>query len=176
MEHQSVTITRPETFLVWTNFVRPDIHLDILDAEILLSYMEGHDYELILKGGDLYRHDIAEENGEMQLYGLDDVIDIVCEWNYELKCDAETGMQNPKSYLDYCQYKDAYDSLCEHGVRLDSMFEQTKYGKRNQEIVERIVARALGEVAIQETVAAMVQKEAVIAEPSHGYDVGGKVR
>ena len=77
MEHQSVTITRPETFLVWTNFVRPDIHLDLLDAEILLSYMEGHDYELILKGGDLYRHDIAEENGEMQLYGLDDVIDIV---------------------------------------------------------------------------------------------------
>ena len=45
MEHQSVTITRPETFLVWTNFVRPDIQLDLLDAEILLSYMEGHDYE-----------------------------------------------------------------------------------------------------------------------------------
>ena len=167
MDQQSVTITRPETFLVWTNFVRPDIHLDLLDAEILLSYMEGHDYALILKGGDLYRHDIA---------GLDDVIDIVCEWNYELKCDAETGMQNPKSYLDYCQYKDAYDSLCEHGVRLDSMFEQTKYGKRNQEIVERIVARALGETAIEETIATMVEKEAVVAEPSHGYDVGGKVR
>ena len=34
--------------------------------------------------GKMYRQDIAEENGEIEPYLIDDVIDIVCEWNYEL--------------------------------------------------------------------------------------------
>ena len=33
--------------------------------------------------------DVAEENGEIEPYPIDDVIDIVCEWNYELILDAE---------------------------------------------------------------------------------------
>ena len=43
----------------------------------------------------MYRQDIAEENGEIEPYSIDDVIDIVCEWNYELILDAEAHRSDP---------------------------------------------------------------------------------
>lgn len=47
--------------------------------------MEGHDYAIgIDSDGKMYRQDVAEENGEIEPYPIDDVIDTVCEWNYEL--------------------------------------------------------------------------------------------
>lgn len=71
MELQTVTITRPETFLVWLTFARPDLEATQRDVEILLGYMAGHDYELVPRGGELFRHDVAEEPGEIQEYGID---------------------------------------------------------------------------------------------------------
>ena len=56
--------------------------------------MEGHDYAIgIDSDGKMYRQDVAEENGEIEPYPIDDVIDTVCEWNYELILDAKhTGV------------------------------------------------------------------------------------
>ena len=42
--------------------------------------------------------DVAEENGEIEPYPIDDVIDIVCEWNYELILDAEAHRSDPKDF------------------------------------------------------------------------------
>ena len=61
------------------------------EAEILLEYMREHDYALGLKKGVLYRGDLAEGADiiKWEVYSMDDVIDIVCEWNYELILDDE---------------------------------------------------------------------------------------
>ena len=41
--------------------------------------MEGHDYAIgIDSDGKMYRQDVDEENGEIEPYPIDDVIDIVC--------------------------------------------------------------------------------------------------
>lgn len=141
MELQTVTITRTETFLVWANFARPDLEVTQRDAEILLGYMAGHDYELVLQNGELFRHDVAEQPGEMQEYDIDDVIDIVCEWNYELKTDARHGMEDPKDFIDFCNYKDAFDALSADCENLDRLFARTKYGRVNEKLVEQIVAK-----------------------------------
>ena len=68
----------------------------IEDAAILLNYMEGHDYAIgIDSDGKMYRQDVAEENGEIEPYSIDDVIDTVCEWNYELILDADAHRNDP---------------------------------------------------------------------------------
>lgn len=173
MELQTVTITRPETFLVWLNFARPDLEATTRDVEILLGYMAGHDYELVLRGGELFRHDVAEQPGEMQEYGIDDVIDIVCEWNYELKTDARHGMENPDSFIDFCNYKEAFDSLCADCENLDRLFARTKYGRANETLVGQIVAREPGVDAVMETMQKMAASEGIAGqEPVHETESG----
>lgn len=173
MELQTVTITRTETFLVWANFARPDLEVTQRDAEILLGYMAGHDYELVLQNGELFRHDVAEQPGEMQEYDIDDVIDIVCEWNYELKTDARHGMEEPKDFIDFCNYKEAFDSICADCENLDRLFERTRYGRENEKLVGQIVAKETGADAIKETMQKMAVSESMagqeaVHEPERG--------
>ena len=171
MELQTVTITRPETFLVWLNFARPDLEATQRDVEILLGYMAGHDYELVLRGGELFRHDIAEQPGEMQEYSVDDVIDIVCEWNYELKTDARHGMENPNDFIDFCNYKAAFDAISADCENLDRLFARTRYGRANEQLVEQMAAREMGVDAVRETMQKMAASESMAKtadEPEQG--------
>ena len=56
--------------------------ISVEDAEILLGYLEGHDYAIGQdEVGVLYRKDVAEEHGEIEVYSMDEVIDVVCQWN-----------------------------------------------------------------------------------------------
>ncbi len=75
--------------------------------------------------GKMYRQDVAEENGEIEPYPIDDVIDTVCEWNYELILDADAHRNDPKDFKDYSEYQDKYDSLKADEKRLDRLFEKT---------------------------------------------------
>lgn len=54
------------------------------EAEILVNYMDGHDYILGEDDGKLYRGDLDEKPGEVcwEEYSMDDAIDAVREWNY----------------------------------------------------------------------------------------------
>ena len=61
-----MVISKPEELLIMLNLTQADIHLELNEAELLLAYMEGSDYELGLRNGELVRHDIAEEPGEIQ--------------------------------------------------------------------------------------------------------------
>ncbi len=60
----------------------------------------------------MYRQDVAEENGEIEPYPIDDVIDTVCEWNYELILHAEAHRKMiRKDFQEYSEFQEKYDSL-----------------------------------------------------------------
>lgn len=103
----------------------------------------------------------------MQEYDIDDVIDIVCEWNYELKTDARHGMEDPKDFIDFCNYKDAFDELTADCENLDRLFARTKYGRANEKLVEQIVVKEMGVDAIKETIQKMADSEGM-EEPEKG--------
>ena len=127
------------------------------------------DYELVLQNGELFRHDVAEQPGELQEYDIDDVIDIVCEWNYELKTDARHGMEDPNDFIDFCNYKEAFDALSADCENLDRLFARTKYGRANEKLVEQIVAKEMGVDAVRETVQKMADSENMARqEPERG--------
>ena len=108
---------------------------ELNDYQILLNYMEGHDYRLASdKEGNLYQVDIAEEEPRTESCSMDDVIDIVCEWNYELlRYTAEQLEQSTdKEEADRLGIK--LSSLRSEEERLDKLFEQTKYPKELDEL------------------------------------------
>ena len=92
MDAEVTLFSKPEELIAWADTFDILLNPSIEDAAILLNYMEGHDYAIgIDSDGKMYRQDVAEENGEIEPYSIDDVIDTVCEWNYELILDADAG-------------------------------------------------------------------------------------
>ena len=77
MDKELTIIAEPEELIAWADTFDILLNPSIEDAAILLNYMEGHDYAIgIDSDGKMYRQDIAEENGEIEPYSIDDVIDI----------------------------------------------------------------------------------------------------
>lgn len=137
-------LEKPEELLAWVTAAQLEMNLSTKDAEVILSYMEGHDYELGIRGSELVRVDIAEESPEIVPYTMDEVIDLVCEWNYELIEEATNGMANPKDFVDFCNYKDTYDELKKDEIILDQMFMQTKFGKKVVAVAEKMIMEVVG--------------------------------
>ena len=109
MDAEVTLFSKPEELIAWADTFDILLNPSIEDAAILLNYMEGHDYAIgIDSDGKMYRQDVAEENGEIEPYPIDDVIDTVCEWNYELILDAEAHRSDPKDFKDYSEFQDKY--------------------------------------------------------------------
>lgn len=136
MTEDITTFQKPEDLCMWLRMNGSEVMVEEREAALLFRYMEGHDYRLGLDKNELVRQHIAEENGEIVPYSIDEVIDIVCEWNYELIEHATNGMANPDDFIDFCNYKETYDLLKEDEVLLDKMFARTLYGR---ELEKRII-------------------------------------
>lgn len=116
------------------------IHMTEKEAELLLGYLSGHDYLLGEKDGRLFRGDLCYAHGVTRWKEdtIDDAVDSVCEWNYDLIQEAEAEVENPKDFVDFANKKSRLDSLREDEKMLDSMFERTKYGKEIAELAEKL--------------------------------------
>ena len=64
----------------------------------------------VTKRKKLFDVDYIDDNGEIEPYPIDDVIDTVCEWNYERILDADAHSYDPKDFKDYSEFQDKYDS------------------------------------------------------------------
>ena len=136
MDKELTIITEPDELIAWAETFDILLNPSIEDAEILLNYMEGHDYAIgIDYEGKMYRQDISEENGEVEPYQIDDVIDTVCEWNYEMILDME--MHN-EDYEVYNEYQRKYERLKADEKRLDRMFDKTCYAKEIDELATKL--------------------------------------
>lgn len=115
-------------------------HLTDKEAEVMLGYIEGHDYLLGENQGKLYRGDLAEVVGMIcwEDFSMDDVIDSVCEWNYELILEADALRNNPTDLIDYSKMQSRYDSLKAEELIMDKLFQQTKYAKEVEELARKL--------------------------------------
>ena len=168
-----VELSTVEELLEFQRNFETGFHFTDKEAEIILDYMEGHDYAIgIDSDGKMYRQDIAEENGEIEPYSIDDVIDIVCEWNYELILDAEAHRSDPKDFNDYNEYQSKYESLKADEKRLDRLFDKTSYGKELIEVATELADRVIAQLGNKE-----LEKVAVtVAEGVREYSTGKRGR
>ena len=143
MGNEAVSITeirQPEELLI---FIRNnDIKIVMTDkeAEMLLGYMEGHDYVVGYAQGELYRGDLGKVSGEIVWddYSVDELIDSVCEWNYEMILEMDAERQDPKDMIDFSNKQSKYESLKADEAILDGLFDQTKYRAGIDKLAEEL--------------------------------------
>ena len=116
------------------------------EADLLCGYMDGHGHVIGQKDGQLCCGDLCAETDRTvwEETTIDDIVDSVTEWNYELLKEAKEFMENPKDFDDFVFQHSRHEDLCADEKVLDAMFDRTKYGEQ----IERM-AEALAEQLIQ---------------------------
>ena len=134
-------IRQPEELLTFIKDNEISIVMTDKEAEMLLGYMEGYDYVVGFAEGRLYRGDLDDVPGEIVWdddFSVDDLIDTVCEWNYELILDMDAERQNPKDMVDFSNKQSKYESLKQEEAILDKLFDQTKYRAGIEKLAEEL--------------------------------------
>ena len=149
MDREGILATKPEEpdalstveeLLKYQKDFDTGFHFTDKEAEIILDYMEGHGYTLGQVDGILYRGDLCDKPNETvwEEFPMDDVIDSVCEWNYEFILDIDAERQNARDFIDFGNKQDRYNSLKSQEQVLDKLFDQTKYAVVIEKTAERL--------------------------------------
>ena len=101
------------------------------EGQKLVDYLEGHGYLLGYMDGGMLRGNLCDEQDKVtwEPYTIDDAVDAVTEWNFELIKNAEAAVTNSKDMIDFANQKSRLDSLREDEQILDKMFDRTTHGK-----------------------------------------------
>ena len=165
--------TEPDELLSWLADNDILMNLSKEDVQILLNYMEGHDYAIGIQEDHMIRKDLSEEDGEVVEYTIDEVIDTVCEWNYELIRDADEKRHNPKDFIDFANEQKRYESLKRDEIRLDRMFDRTIYAKE----IETLAVKLANEFISNLNQGKDVEKSvAAVSEEVHRYSTDKRGR
>ena len=175
MDREVKLLTEPAELLAWVASCVPEFRMNREGAEILLNYMEGHDYRVgIDTEGNMVRVDVADTNNVVEAYSLDDLIDDVSEWNYELMADADMKRKNPENFIDFANEQARYEKLIEEEALLDPLFDQTLYGKHLDELAVELATMLIAGIEAEEEIECAV---GIVAEQIRNCSTDkGKVR
>lgn len=166
LEYQANYLEEPALFSSGADFskfmgnCKIPFELTEVEADKLLSYMEGHDFLIGEKDGNLFRGDLCYQQGKVRWAqdSIDDVINDVGEWNYELLQKAQADMENPNDFIDFVNKKARKETLEEDYQILDALFDRTKYGAEIQGLAEKLVGELLQKLQSKEGMDDAVRK------------------
>ena len=152
------------------------IDLSEKEADLLVGYMEGHDYILGVCNGELLRGDKADNNERIvwEEYNFEDVIDIVCEWNYELILAQEDIRDNPDNFIEFANAENYYKELKKEEVILDKLFAHTHYSKEIEATAEKL-ANEVVEI-MSENKDRITEAASEVVKEIHHYSEGRRGR
>lgn len=101
-------LEKPEHLTAWLNEEHIPFQLSLKEAEIILGYLEGSAYSLETEDGILFLCDDVEENREKT--EIDDVVQKVCETNYELIEETAAKIMEAEISADTRQEEDSLAS------------------------------------------------------------------
>lgn len=134
-----------------------EINYNIDSAKDLLKYlksagsqikMQNKGAEIIIK--NLSEHQVAlytDNDGKLfqKMSGraaeettVDDVVDLVCEYNYEDIYFAGQEVEAASDFVGKCKANKRHEELQAEGRILDRIFSQTKYGRKVNMVADRI--------------------------------------
>lgn len=175
MDNEVKLLTEPGELLAWVASCVPEFKMSREGAEILLNYMEGHDYRVgVDTAGNMVRVDVSDANSLLEEYSLDNLIDDVSEWNYELLTDADMKRKNPENFIDFANEQARYEKLIEEEALLDPLFDQTLYGKHLDELAVELATMLIAGIEAEEEIECAV---GIVAEQIRNCSTDkGKVR
>lgn len=115
------------------------------EADLLCGYMDGHGHVIGQKDGQLCCGDLYAETDRTvwEETTIDDLVDSVTEWNYELLQEVREFMENPKDFDDFVFQHSRYEDFCADEKVLDAMFDRTKYGEQLDRAAEMLVEQLI---------------------------------
>lgn len=120
-------IEKPEHLTAWLNEECIPFQLSLKEAEIILGYLEGSAYSLETEDGILFLCDDVEEKREKT--EIDDVVQKVCETNYELIEETAAKIMEAEISADTRLEEDSLARLMEDEKALALVFLQTRFQK-----------------------------------------------
>lgn len=141
-------------------FVREIFPITEEEGQKLVDYMEGHGYLLGHMDGEMFRGNLCDSQDKVdwEPYTIDDAVDAVAEWNFELIKEAEASVTNPKDMIDFANQKSRLDSLREDEQILDKMFDRTKYGKELEALAVTLAEALIEDMSREGGIDAAVKK------------------
>lgn len=145
MNKDVVPLNKPEELINWLKEHDKDLSLSEEEAKLLLGYFEGHDYLMGVSGDKMYRIDLQdiEDGEELVDYPIEDVVDIVCEWNYEMLQCADLERNTAIDVQDSAEKELRYQSLQADEAVLDKLFERTRYGMKINSLALKLAEEAI---------------------------------
>lgn len=146
MKEKPQFITKSEELMEWINNNDLLLELDEKEAKVLLGYLEGHDYAIGIVDEKMVRVDICDENYEYEDYTIDEFIDTVCEWNYDLMIDAKRSMENASNNITFNEAKEYFEQLRADEKVLDKLFAKTCYGKQLKDVCAKMTQDMISKI------------------------------
>lgn len=115
------------------------------EANLICGYMDGHGYVVGQKDGQLCRGDLCAETDRTvwEETTIDDLVDSVTEWNYELLQDAKSSMDNADNLSDFVFQHSRYEELCADEKILDAVFDRTKCAERIEHMAQMLAGQLI---------------------------------
>lgn len=125
------------TLSVWTE-THSETKLSYEEATLLCDYMEGHDYQLCInQNNEVFKKDLQSD--EVFKYTIDELVDVVAEWNYELILSTKEEMDDVN--LSPVERIKLNSKFLQHKLdekMIDEIFEKTPTGKNLSVVAENI--------------------------------------
>ncbi len=119
------------------------------EADMVLGYMEGHGYHIGIKDNQLLKGDYVDMDNQImwEEFTMDDVIDQVCEWNYEMILDNEYYFNQSGLEKRSEESQKKYKQLKADEKVLDRLFDKTCYGKKVEELATQFANEIIASVS-----------------------------
>lgn len=138
MNENSFLIDSPKGLITYLNTVESTVKIKERGAVIILSSLDEHNVQLITdKEANLYMREADKEVCETT---IDDVVDLVCEYNYEEIYETEENVKAESDFVSKCKMEKRLEDLKKEKQILDKIFYHTKYGRKVGVVADRICA------------------------------------
>jgi hypothetical protein len=141
MREEKFELKEASELVNYCKSVNSPIKMNKRCADIILATCSTRDVTLLNDAeGHIYQ---SGAEGEEFLTTLDDVIDAVCEWNYEDIEAAERMSKLTDDYIGKCKINSMREKLQKDERALNFIFYQTKYGKSVERIADKIAKEVM---------------------------------
>lgn len=94
MEKDRQLVTEAKQLTDWLDENDILMNLSESDITLLMNYMEGHGYQIGIGTNGLIKINLSSGTDQEEAFTIDDMIDSVCEWNYEMLQHAKENLKN----------------------------------------------------------------------------------
>lgn len=138
MNETVYSIDSADGLITFLKTVGSSVKIQKKGAEIILSSLSGHQVQILAdKDAKLY---MSVKDKEMEETTIDDVVDLVCEYNYEEIYEAEESVKEESDFVNKCRLEKRLKELKMEKRILDKIFYHTNYGRKVGVVADRICA------------------------------------